>query len=61
MGLLLPVLTKMINMSLETATMPVQHKEAMIRPKIKLKKDSPDHVVNANFRPISNFVLKEIS
>ena len=57
MDLLLPVLTQIIKMSPETATMPVQLKEAMIRP--KLKKDSLDHEVYANFRPISN--LKFIS
>ena len=33
--ILLPVLTRMINMSIETATGPVQLKEAMIRPKLK--------------------------
>ena len=32
--------------------MPVQIKEAMIRP--KLKKESLDHEVYSNFRPISN-------
>ena len=54
---LLPVLTKMINISSETANVPVQLKEAMIRP--KLKKESLDHEVHSNFRPISN--LKFIS
>ena len=54
---LLPVLTKMMNISTETANVPVQLKEAMIRP--KLKKDSLDHEVYSNFRPISN--LKFIS
>ena len=38
---LLPVLTKMINISIETANVPVKLKEAMIRP--KLKKESLDH------------------
>ena len=55
MDVLLPVLTKMINMSIDTAT--VQLKEAIIRP--NLKKESLDHEVYANFRPISN--LKYIS
>ena len=50
---LLPVLTKMINMSTEIANVPVQLKEVMIRP--KLKKESLDHEVYSNFRPISNF------
>ena len=57
MDVLLPVLTKMINVSIETANVPVQLKEAMIRP--KLKKESLDHEVYSNFRPISN--LKFIS
>ena len=43
MDVLLPVLTKMINISTETANVPVQLKEAMIRP--KLKKESLDHEV----------------
>lgn len=43
MDLLFPVLTKMINMSLETATMPIQLEEAINRP--KLKKDFLDHEV----------------
>ena len=55
MDVLLPVLTKMINMSIDTAT--VQLKEAIIRP--NLKKESLDHEVYANFGPISN--LKYIS
>ena len=54
-NVLLPVLTKMINISIETANVPVQLKEAMIRP--KLKKKSLDHEVYSNFRPISNLKL----
>ena len=57
MDVLLPVLTKMINISIETANVPVQLKEAMIRP--KLRKESLDHKVYSNFRPIS--ILKFIS
>ena len=57
MDVLLPVLTKMINISIETANVPEQLKEAMIRP--KLKKESLDHKVYSNFRPIS--ILKFIS
>ena len=53
MDVLLPVLTKMISISTETANVPVQLKEAMIRP--KLKKEFLDHEVYSNFRPISNF------
>ncbi|XP_068719631.1 uncharacterized protein [Montipora capricornis] len=54
---LVRALTKMINISIETATVPVQLKEAMKRP--KLKKESLNHEVYANFRSISN--LKYIS
>ena len=57
MDIMLPVLTKMINMSIETATVSAQLKEAMLRP--KLKKESLGHEVFANFRPFSN--LKFIS
>ena len=53
MDVLLPVLTKMISISTETANVPVQLKEAMIRP--KLKKEFLDQEVYSNFRPISNF------
>ena len=35
MDVLFPVLTRMINISIETATVPVQLKEDMIRPKLK--------------------------
>ena len=57
MDVLLPLLNKMINISIETASVPVQLKETMIRP--KLKKESLDHEVYSNYRPISN--LKFIS
>ena len=43
MDVLLPVLTKMINISIDTATVPVQLKEAIIRP--NLKKESLDHEI----------------
>ena len=58
--ILLPVLTRIINTSLETATMPSSLKEAVINP--KLKKDSLDPGEYSNFRPISNikFVSKMI-
>ena len=52
MNVLLPVLTKMINISTDTADVPVQLNEAMIRP--KLKKESLDHEAYSNFRPVSN-------
>ena len=57
---LLPVLTKIVNLSLQTSTMPTQLKEAFSKP--KLKKDSLDPEVYSNFRPISNlkFVSKMI-
>lgn len=52
MNVLLPVLTKMINISTDTADVPVQLNEAVIRP--KLKKESLDHEAYSNFRPVSN-------
>ena len=60
MDILLPVLTQMINISIETVNVPVQIKEAMIRP--KLKKESLVHEVYSNFRPISylKFISKMI-
>ena len=54
---ILPVLTNIVNMSLQSASMPAALKEAMIKP--KLKKDNLDSEDYANFRPISN--LKVVS
>ena len=59
---LFPVLTKMINISTETANVPVQLKEAMIRP--KLKKESLDHEVyskmieKAMSHQLTNYFIK---
>ena len=57
---LLPTLTSIVNLSLQSACMPGQLKEAMVRP--KLKKESLDFQEYSNFRPISNlkFVSKII-
>ena len=57
---LLPTLTSIVNLSLLSACMPGQLKEAMVRP--KLKKESLDFQEYSNFRPISNlkFVSKII-
>ena len=57
LDLLLPIITKMINMSLETASFPHKWKEADVQP--KLKKYGAD-IVFKNLRPISNlsFVSK---
>ena len=57
---LLPTLTRIINLSLQSACMPGQIKEAVVRP--KLKKESLDFEEYSNFRPISNlkFVSKII-
>ena len=57
METLMPAITKIVNTSLGSATMPVQFKQTMVRP--KLKKDSLDSETFQNFRPISN--LKFIS
>ena len=54
---LLPILTNMVNMSLQSAYIPATPKEAMIKP--KLKKDNLDSEEYPNFRPISN--LKVVS
>ena len=54
---ILPVLTNIVNMSLQSASMPAALKEAMIKP--KLKKDNLDSEDYSNFRPISN--LKVVS
>ena len=54
---LLPILTNMVNMSLQSAYMPATLKKAMIKP--KLKKDNLDSEDYPNFRPISN--LKVVS
>ena len=56
---LLPILTNMVNMSLQSAFFPATLKEAMIKP--KLKKDNLDSEAYPNFRPISNLkVLSKI-
>ena len=57
---LLSTLTSIVNLSLQSACMPGQLKEAMVRP--KLKKESLDFEEYSNFRPISNltFVSKII-
>ena len=54
---LLPVITDIINLSFESATVPKSFKEAVLNP--ILKKDSLDHEVYKNFRPTSN--LKFVS
>ena len=54
---LLPVITDIINLSFESAILPKSFKEAVLNP--ILKKDSLDHEVYKNFRPISN--LKFVS
>ena len=52
LDIILPMLTKIVNNALQTATMPQHLKEAMVRP--TLKKDSLDFELCSNFRPISN-------
>ena len=53
----LPVICKMVNLSLETGSLPPSLKEAVLSP--LLKKPSLDHETLANFRPIYN--LKMVS
>ena len=50
--ILLPVFTKIINLSLETGSVPKSLKQAIIKP--KLKKESLNHEDYSHFRPISN-------
>lgn len=51
----LPVICKMVNLSLETGSLPPSLKEAVLSP--LLKKPSLDHETLANFRPISNLKM----
>ena len=57
---LLPVFTRIINLSLDTGSMPERLKIAMLSP--LLKKINADHELFSNFRPVSNlkFVSKLI-
>src|SRR6218665_2636746 len=50
--LLVPTITKIINLSLSTSTFPMQFKDSVIKP--LLKKPSLDKVLLSNYRPISN-------
>ena len=56
--ILIPVIASIINLSFDNATVPASFKEAVLDP--ILKKDSLDHEVHKNFRPVSNlrFVSK---
>ena len=55
--LLLPIILKIVNLSLESGHFPTSSKTAVLSP--LLKKANLDHEVLANYRPISN--LKVIS
>ena len=48
---LLPIITKMVNISLESGHFPLAWKEALVRP--ILKKNGLDTVIK-NYRPVSN-------
>jgi hypothetical protein len=58
--LLLPVITKLVNLSLATSTVPIQFKNAVVKP--LLKKTNLDAEILKNYRPVSNltFVSKII-
>ena len=60
LSVLLPFISKIINISLESGQMPSQLKVAMLRP--LLKKSSLDHTQFCNYRPVSNlsFISKAI-
>lgn len=55
---LLPAITRIANLSLDNATVPIKLKEAALTPIIK--KQSLDHELYASYRPMSNlrFVSK---
>lgn len=57
---LLPAITRIVNLSIDNATVPMKLKEAALTPIIK--KQSLDHELYASYRPISNlrFVSKVI-
>ena len=57
LSVMLPVITKIVNLSIETCEVPATLKTAVLSP--LLKKPSLDHEMLANFRPVSN--LKFIS
>ena len=50
--LLIPVIAKIVNLSLETATFPTIMKTALVRP--LLKKSSLDQEILKQYRPVSN-------
>lgn len=52
LGPLLPAITRIINLSLETGVVPARMKETRVIPLIK--KPSLDHEEPKNFRPVSN-------
>ena len=56
--ILIPIIASIIDLSFDNATVPASFKEAVLDP--ILKKDSLDHEVHKNFRPVSNlrFVSK---
>ena len=49
---LLPIIARIVNLSLQSAVMPHDLKETVLKPKIK--KHSLDSELLSNFRPISN-------
>ena len=55
LGMLLPTITNIVNLSLSTGTMPETLKVAKLVP--VLKKHDADHEQFSNFRPISNLVM----
>ena len=56
--ILIPIIASIIDLSFDNATVPASFKVAVLDP--ILKKDSLDHEVHKNFRPVSNlrFVSK---
>ena len=55
LDLLIPVITKIVNLSLSSSTFPADFKHALIKP--LLKKSNLDTTILNNFRPISNLAF----
>ena len=49
---LLPTITKIVNMSLATSTFPSQFKSAIVKPLLKKSSLDPENL--KNYRPVSN-------
>ncbi len=55
LNLLLPAITKIVNLSLETSTFPPQFKNAFVKPLLKKASLDPENL--KNYRPVSNLTF----